>query len=148
MRQKSSVSIVVAVIGGVSKVISASKFARNSFGAAMRSVRFSAVFGLLAFAAGISAHAAPVISLISPIVGTVDGGTTVTVTGTGFVSGSNVTFGGIYSPSVTVVSSTTLQAITPTRAAGKISVVVRPPTGAVSNSFSGYTLQASHHKHD
>jgi hypothetical protein len=84
--------------------------------------------------------AAPVVSSINPPAGTVDGGTAVTITGTGFVDGSNVTFGGVYSPLVTFVSSTTLQAISPTRTAGKVNVVVRPPTGSASNAYSGSLL--------
>ena len=100
---------------------------------------FAVIFGLLTLGLADVASAAPVISSISPVAGTVDGGTTVTVTGTGFVTGSGVTFGGTNSTSVTFVSSTKLTAVAPTRAAGKVSLVVRPPSGTVSNSFSSYT---------
>src|SRR5439155_25384116 len=48
----------------------------------------------------------PTVSSISPNSGTYNGGTGVTITGTGFLSGAMVTFGGTPATSVTVVSST------------------------------------------
>lgn len=114
-------------------------FARPSHAAMLRRAVASLIFGLSACGLNGMVSAAPVISSISPVAGTVDGGTIVTVTGTGFVAGSSVTFGGTNAASVSFVSSTKLTAVAPIRAAGKVSLVVRPPSGAVSNSFSGYT---------
>ncbi len=56
---------------------------------------------------------APTLSSIDPAEGPAAGGTTVAVTGTGFVDGATVTFGTAASASVTVVSETQLTAVTP-----------------------------------
>ena len=50
----------------------------------------------------------PSITSISPAVGPITGGTGVTVTGTGFVSGTTVKLGGTSATSVVVVSATTI----------------------------------------
>ncbi|MFM7251853.1 MAG: IPT/TIG domain-containing protein, partial [Ilumatobacteraceae bacterium] len=57
----------------------------------------------------------PAVSSLSPSTGPVTGGTEVTVTGTGFVTGASVTVGGLAVPSasVTVVSATSITIVTP-----------------------------------
>ena len=52
------------------------------------------------------------------------GGETITITGTGFVSGASVTVGGTAAPAVSFVSATTLTITTPAKAAGDYDVVV------------------------
>ncbi len=80
---------------------------------------------------------APAISSVSPNTGPVTGGTTVTISGSGFQSGASVTFGSVSSTSVTIVSSTQIQAVTPGSPAGTVSIVVTN-----TNSQSG-TLSAA-----
>jgi hypothetical protein len=58
-------------------------------------------------------YGAPVVSGVSPRAGSTAGGNTVTIRGSGFVPGARVRFGGVYSSSVTFVSSTELQAVAP-----------------------------------
>ncbi|HZI10286.1 MAG TPA: IPT/TIG domain-containing protein [Myxococcus sp.] len=50
---------------------------------------------------------------LSPVTGTLSGGGTVTLEGTGFPSGLQVLFGGVPSPAVTRVSSTQVRAVMP-----------------------------------
>jgi uncharacterized protein (TIGR03382 family) len=69
--------------------------------------------------------AAPTLASLSPTSGTTAGGTTVTLTGTGFLAGVAVLFGSDAATSVTVVSPTQLTAITPVRPVGVVSVTVR-----------------------
>ena len=57
------------------------------------------------------------------------GGTAVTVTGTGFLAGATVTFGGTAATNVTVVNSTTITATTPAHTAGAVNVVVTNTDG-------------------
>ncbi len=85
---------------------------------------------------------------ISPSSGSVAGGTTVSITGTGFVSGSTVSFiresGGtptlsnvvVASSSISINSSTSITAVAPAvTAAGTYFVIVTTPTG--SSPYSG-----------
>ncbi|MFO7694274.1 MAG: IPT/TIG domain-containing protein [Vicinamibacterales bacterium] len=81
---------------------------------------------------------APTISAISPSSGSTAGGTTVTLTGTNFASGATVTIGGVAATGVTVLSSTSLRAVTGARAAGAADVVVAVGTQSAT-LVRGYT---------
>src|SRR6185369_11114218 len=70
------------------------------------------------------ANPAPTVTSISPNAGTANGGTAVTLTGTGFLAGATVSLGGTTATGVTVVNSTTITATTPAHAAGTVNVVV------------------------
>lgn len=68
----------------------------------------------------------PAVSSVTPKSGATAGGTAVTITGSNFVSGATVSFGG--SPaSVSFVSSTQLNAVTPAHAVGSVNVAVTNP---------------------
>jgi hypothetical protein len=87
---------------------------------------------------------APTVTTVTPNSGATTGGTAVTVSGTNFVAGATVTFGGTAATNVTVVNATTLTATTPAHAAGAVSVVVTNPntqTGTLANGFT-YTTGA------
>lgn len=81
---------------------------------------------------------APVVSGLSPTTGSAGGGTTVTITGTGFTAATAVDFGGNAGTSVTVTSATSLTVITPAHAAGPVNVSVTGPggTGSLPNAFT------------
>lgn len=81
----------------------------------------------------------PVISTVVPDAGAIAGGTTVTITGTDFVSGSVVTLDSLPCTSQTVVSSTSITCVTPAHAVGAVSFVVTNPDAA--NATSTYTYQ-------
>ena len=76
--------------------------------------------------------AAPTVTSITPPHGVAGGGTKVTITGTGFAHcpvcspplGQTVLFGTTPSPSVTMLSETTIEAVTPPHVAGTVSVTV------------------------
>ena len=70
-----------------------------------------------------------VTSINFPAFGLVTGGTTVTVTGTGFTNGATVQFGSTPATSVTVVSSTSLNAVSPPGSPGVVDVTVTTPDG-------------------
>ncbi len=67
------------------------------------------------------------VSSVTPSAGPTAGGTTVTVTGSGFEDGAIVTFGGQAATNVTVVDGETLTCVTPAHAAGAVDVVVDLP---------------------
>ncbi|MCI0341791.1 MAG: IPT/TIG domain-containing protein [Planctomycetales bacterium] len=79
------------------------------------------------------------ISSISPASGPNTGGTLVTITGTGFVSGTTVAIAGTAATSVTVVSATTVTALTPAGPLGPADVVVTVPGPATSTLPLGWT---------
>jgi hypothetical protein len=71
----------------------------------------------------------PVVVLVAPLTGTVDGGTPVTITGTGFSGATAVSFGGTAATSFTVDSDTSISAVTPAHALGPVTVSVTTPAG-------------------
>ena len=82
--------------------------------------------------------AAPTITSLSPTSGSASGGAPVTISGSNFVSGATVTFGGT-AATVTSITATTIAVTTPAHAAGTVSVVVTNPDGqsaTLTNSFS------------
>jgi hypothetical protein len=81
----------------------------------------------------------PTVTAVDPASGTTAGGTSVTITGTGFTSGLTVTFAGTAATNVTLVSSTSLTATTPANAAGAVAVAVTNPDGLVGTLINGYT---------
>ena len=87
-------------------------------------------------------HVLPTLSSITPTVGPLVGGTSVTITGSGFVAngaGSNrVTFDGSLARSVVVLDDATLTCTTPANTAGYADVVL-------SNANGTATLPASFH---
>jgi hypothetical protein len=80
----------------------------------------------------------PTVTLVSPSAGSTAGGTAVTLTGTGFLAGATVTFGGTSATSVSVVNSTTITAATPAHAAGAVTVGVMQASGTAQVT-SGFT---------
>jgi hypothetical protein len=76
----------------------------------------------------------PAISALSPAQGYTTGGTYVTVTGTGFVSGATVKFGSALASSVVVVSSTSIKCVSPAGTVGVVAVSVSTPGGTSSAS--------------
>jgi hypothetical protein len=85
---------------------------------------------------------APTVSSVLPTSGTASGGTAVIITGTNFVSGASVTFGGT-SATVTATTATTLTVTTPAHAAGVVSVVVKNPDGQSATLAASFTYTAS-----
>jgi hypothetical protein len=83
----------------------------------------------------------PSVTSVSPPTGPVAGGTAVTVTGTGFVTGTAVTFDGLPA-AVSSVTSTTLTVTAPAHPAGAVDVVVTSP-GGVLTLVDGYTYLAA-----
>jgi hypothetical protein len=82
-------------------------------------------------------EAAPAVSSIRPASGSVSGGSTVTITGSGFVSGATAQFGSTAATSVTVASDTSLTATTPASSStngGLVNVTVTTPYGTSGTS--------------
>ena len=82
--------------------------------------------------------AAPVVTVVSPGSGSAAGGTSVTVTGSGFTGASGVFFGGIPALSFTVNSDTSITAVSPPQAQGTVDITVQTPSG--SSAVSSHDL--------
>lgn len=87
-------------------------------------------------------QAAPLVTALSPSQGPVNGGTTVTVTGSGFTGASAVLFGSVPATSFTVLSPTQLTAVTPPQTAGPVSVSVVTPAGTYTGGPVFFYLDA------
>jgi len=86
-----------------------------------------------------TAAAAPALTSVSPTSGPTAGGTTITLTGTNFVSGATVRVGGTAATNVVYVGATQLTARTPAGTAGARDVVVTNPDGQASTRTGGFT---------
>jgi hypothetical protein len=82
---------------------------------------------------------APTIIGLLPTSGPEVGGTLVTITGTNFLAGATVSFGGVAAASVTVASSTQIQAVTPPHATGAVDVRVTNPDAQFATLPAGFT---------
>ena len=104
---------------------------------AMGGGRYSLSGGFLSI--GPTAPTPPSIASVTPATGLTNGGTTVTLVGTGFASGATVSFGALPALSVEVVNSTELTAVTPPSALGTVSVVVSNADGQGATLSNGFT---------
>ena len=133
------VNSTVAVTGQMEYVISLSA-GTNAFtfvgGTKVRWAGVAAAFKL------IIAPPTPTILSISPTSGPFAGGTFCTITGTNFVSGATVTFGGNAATGVVVVSGTEITCVTPVGFPGTVDVVVSESAGTAT-LHHGYTYVAS-----
>jgi len=85
----------------------------------------------------------PNVTGISPGSGTVNGGTSVTITGTDFQPGATVTVGGVAATSVTFVNSTSLTATTGAHVADVVDVIVTNPDIQTNTLTGAYTYVGS-----
>jgi len=85
---------------------------------------------------------APTVTSISPTSGSTAGGTTITITGTGFTQVISVNIGDVAAKNVRVVSSTSITATTPPHASGSASVLVTTADGT-STSNTSFTYAAA-----
>jgi hypothetical protein len=83
---------------------------------------------------------APTLTTLSPTSGPKAGGTLVTLTGTNFVSGAKVYFGGVLSPSIQFVSAAQLKATTPKGSSGSQAVTVVNPSGQSAVKSNAFTF--------
>ena len=89
----------------------------------------------------LSITAAPTIASISATTGPEAGGTTETITGTGFAASPTVTFGGVSATSINRVSATVITAITPA-GTGTVNVVVTNADSGTATLVNGFTYNA------
>ena len=81
-------------------------------------------------------YTAPTITSLSPTSGPTAGDTVITISGSNLLGTTAVTFGGTNAKSFTVISSTTISAIAPAKAAGAITVNVVTPGATLSSTYT------------
>ncbi len=86
-------------------------------------------------------NSAPTLTSVSPTAGALAGGTTITLTGTGFVSGATVAVGGTSCGSVNFIGSTQISCVTPSSSSGAMTVTVTNPDTQNANLASAFTYQ-------
>jgi hypothetical protein len=103
----------------------------------------AAAAALSAIACGSTPPTAPIIlpttltvTSVTPVVGGINGGTTITITGTAFGSDTTVTVGDQKATSVTVLGPTSLTAVTPAHAAGVGAIIVASGSSSVASPTS------------
>ena len=89
-----------------------------------------------------AAGPAPTIASVAPTAGSTVGGTTITITGTGFLAGATVTVGGQAATGVSVVSGTSITAVTPAGSAGSVPVTVQNTDLQSATLANGFTYDA------
>lgn len=103
---------------------------RRRLAAALAALIVGFAATLLAPLAASAEGVAPVLTAITPRAGLSAGGATVTLTGSGFTGATAVVFGGVASPSVTVVSDSEIIASSPPHQPGVVGVTVMTPAGS------------------
>ena len=86
---------------------------------------------------------APTVTGINPSAGPLAGGTAVSLTGTGFVTGATVTVGGVPCLTPSVLSGISITCVTGAHAAGITNVVVTNPDTQTGPGVGLYTYQAA-----
>jgi len=102
--------------------------------AGARDVVVTTAGGPVTSTAGFTYISAATVTAISPAVGPISGGTSVTITGTNFTGATAVTIGGAAATGVSIVNATTITATTSAHAAGNVDVVVTTPGGTATGS--------------
>jgi len=94
--------------------------------------------GDLAIILGAWGACTPVVGSVAPNVGTIAGGTPITISGNYFLGTTSVTIGGVAATGVQIVSATTINAITPAGAAvaAAVSVTANGRTGSLAGGYS------------
>ena len=87
--------------------------------------------------------ATPTVTAVSPSTGPTAGGTSVTVTGTGFLTATAVKFGSTSGTSLSITSDTSLTITSPAGSAGTVDVTVVNPTGTSSTGASDHFTYSS-----
>ncbi|PYP89132.1 MAG: hypothetical protein DMF61_03970 [Blastocatellia bacterium AA13] len=95
-----------------------------------------------AFTYSTPTNPAPSVTSVSPNSGSTVGGTSVTISGSNFLAGASVSFGGTSAAGITVVNATTITATTPSHAAGSVNVVVTNSDGQSGTLTGGFTYSA------
>lgn len=86
-------------------------------------------------------YAIPTVTSVSPPVGPVEGGTILTITGTGFANMTKLTIGGVPATSFTLTGSALITATTPPNTPGEAAVIVTTPAGSnESNTLFTYVI--------
>jgi hypothetical protein len=85
--------------------------------------------------------AAPTVTSVTPVKGPLEGGTPITIKGTGFLPGTTVTVGGVPATEVTVVDGATITARTPAGPAGPADIAVIRTDTQTATLPGGFTYE-------
>ena len=86
---------------------------------------------------------APTVTNISPNTGPADGGTSITITGTGFATGAAISIGNTPAINTVVISATTITVTTPPHSAGTVNLSVTNQDAQSGTLVNGFTYTTS-----
>ncbi|HEX3579015.1 MAG TPA: IPT/TIG domain-containing protein [Thermoanaerobaculia bacterium] len=98
-------------------------------------------FGPITLTVTQSGALTPVVTAVSPAVGSAAGGSNVVISGAGFVPGTSVKFGDATATNITVLTANVLTATVPAGTAGTATVSVQLPNGASSTLANAFVYQ-------
>lgn len=84
----------------------------------------------------------PTLTKVAPDSGSTAGGTSITITGTGFVEGMDVLLNGVHATDIEVKSASSATALTPPGYLGAATVLVRLPDGQAASLPAAFVYQA------
>jgi hypothetical protein len=102
---------------------------------------YTADFGPVTLTVTQSVPLKPLVTSVSPAVGSAAGGAKVVISGTGFVTGTSVMFGSTAATSVTVLTPNVLTATAPAGTPGMSTVTVQIPGGSASTLANAFVYQ-------
>lgn len=85
---------------------------------------------------------APALTAVAPASGPIEGGTLLTLTGTGFAPGATISVGGSAATEVVIVSNLVARAVAPAHAAGLVDVVLTNDDAQAATLASAFTYVA------
>jgi len=90
-----------------------------------------------------SSMGAPVVATVAPLTGAIAGGTSIAVTGSGFVTGATVKIAGVACTGVVFISPTRILCVTPAGTVGARDVLVTNPDAQTGTLVGGFTYAAA-----
>jgi photosystem II stability/assembly factor-like uncharacterized protein len=102
---------------------------------------YSGDFGPITLTVTQSGALKPLVTSVSPAVGSAAGGSNVVISGAGFVAGTSVMFGSTAATNVTVLTPNVLTAIAPAGTPGTSMVTVQIPGGSSSTLANAFVYQ-------
>lgn len=102
---------------------------------------FNADFGRTTLTVTSGNALSPIVTSVSPAVGSTAGGTTITLTGSGFSTGLSVQIGGLEATNVSVVTPNLATAVAPRGVAGAADVVAKTSGGSSAILANGFVYE-------
>lgn len=116
-------------LANITKLLTSGTSGSDVAGVVAANAKLDLITADLGITGTVPVTSAPVVTAISPLTVAVAGGTSGTLSGTGFTGATAVNFGTVSATSFTVVNDTTINFVSPPLAAGVSDVTIVTPIG-------------------